>query len=305
MGTDKTRGPGASLARVSQLVDTVRARLESLEEIGTLPQVMARILAIVDDDSSTALDLASEIEHDQALTARILRTVNSSYYGFQRQIMTVPEAVVILGFNEVERLALAISVINTLGMDREGVVTLSRLWKHSLAASMIGSQFEMHRGDDPGGVEGAHVAGLLHCIGMVVIAQAVPEAIGPIHAHMRDNDSTVLAAERAVLDGLTHCDIGGAVAERWGLPEPLVLAIKHYHNPEECPARLPIVYATHAAHCLANQAGFGATGILDALPLIPKAAELLRIDEEFETGIARYLDRNRSVMSAISSAAMF
>jgi len=287
------------------VVERVRERLEGLEEIGTLPQVMARILAIVDDESSTALDLASEIEHDQALTTRMLRTVNSSYYGFQRQIMTVPEAVVILGFNEVERLALAISVINTLGMDRENVVTLSRLWKHSLAASMIGSQFETLRGHDPGGVEGAHVAGLLHCIGMVVIAQAIPESVAPIHAYMRDHECGIIEAEREILDGLSHSDIGARVAEKWGLPEPLVQAIHYYAEPTAAPSQSPLVYATHAAHCLAAKAGLGATGIHDRQDPDPAAIEMLAIDADLEAGIQRYLERNRSILSAISSGAMF
>ena len=287
------------------MVERVRERLDSLDEIGTLPQVMARILAIVDDDSSTALDLASEIEHDQALTTRILRTVNSSYYGFQRQIMTVPEAVVILGFNEVERLALAISVINTLGMDRENVVTLARLWKHSLATSMAGSQIETMRGHDPGGVEGAHVAGLLHCLGIVLIAQAVPEAATPIHDYMRDHECGLIEAERVVLDGISHPEIGARVAEKWGLPEPLVNAIKFYAEPSQCPQPTPLVYATHIAHHLANKAKLGVTGIHD--PFEPEAAavEAIKLDAELEAEVLRYLERNRSIMSAVSSAAMF
>jgi HD-like signal output (HDOD) protein len=287
------------------MVENVKERLERLDEIGTLPQVMARILAIVDDDNSTALDLASEIEHDQALTARILRTVNSSYYGFQRQIMTVPEAVVILGFNEVERLALAISVINTLGMDRENVVTLARLWKHSLATSMAGSQIETLRGHEPGGVEGAHVAGLLHCLGMVIISQAVPEAATPIHAYMRDHECGVIEAERVVLEGITHPEVGARVAEKWGLPEPLVNAIRYYAAPSESPAPTPLIHATHLAHHLANKANLGVTGIHDPFEPDPESVALLALDEHLESEIMRFLERNRSIMSAVSSAAMF
>ena len=287
------------------MVEKVRERLERLDEIGTLPQVMARILAIVDDENSTALDLASEIEHDQALTTRILRTVNSSYYGFQRQIMTVPEAVVILGFNEVERLALAISVINTLGMDRENVVTLARLWKHSLGTSMVGSQLETLRSHEPGGVEGAHVAGLLHCLGMVIIAQAVPEASAPIHAHMRDNECGIIEAEKAVLEGVTHPEIGARLAENWGLPEPLVNAIRYYPAPSECPDATPLLHATHVAHHLANKAGLGVTGFHDPYDPEPASVELIAVDGELESEVMRYLERNRSIMSAVSSAAMF
>lgn len=287
------------------MVEKVRERLERIDEVGTLPQVMARILAIVDDDNSTALDLASEIEHDQALTTRVLRTVNSSYYGFQRQIMTVPEAVVILGFNEVERLALAISVINTLGMDRENVVTLARLWKHSLATSMAGSQLETLRSHEPGGIEGAHVAGLLHCLGVVIIAQAVPEASAPIHAYMRDNDCGLIEAEQNILDGVTHPEIGARLAEKWGLPEPLVNAIRYYNAPSDCPNPTALVHATHLSHQLANKAGLGVTGIHDTYDPDPASVELLVLDAELEEGVMRYLERNRSIMSAVSSAAMF
>lgn len=95
----------------------VRERVWALKEVSTLPSTLVRILSIVQDDSATALDLADVVGSDQALTMRILGTVNSSYYGFHRQIRTVPDAVVILGFDEVERLALAISVIHMFGRD--------------------------------------------------------------------------------------------------------------------------------------------------------------------------------------------
>ncbi len=219
--------------------------IKSIDEIGTLPRVMARILAIVDDENSTALDLATEIEQDQALTASLLRLVNSAYYGFQRQIMTVSEAVVILGFAEVERLALAISVINTLGMSRERVRTLGMLWKHSMASSIIGSHIETQSATDAKRIAGAHVAGLLHSLGLAVLAQHFPHYLAAILRLMKEHDMPLLDAEREVLEGHTHCEAGAWLIEKWNLPSELAFAVRYHRTPDTAEQLPRLLAATH------------------------------------------------------------
>ncbi len=287
------------------VVKNVRNRIDAIEDVGTLPQVMARIMAVGEDDSSTALDLAAEIARDQSLTIQILRVVNSAYYGFHRQILTVPEAVVILGFSEVERLALAIAVIGTVGMKQESVEALKSLWQHSMACSLAGTVLEQELAKKNPEIRGAHVSGLLHDIGKAMIAQFIPEAIDPIKQLADENDIPFIEAERTILDGHTHCDIGSWMAERWGMPPSLVESIAFHHAPDKAISHRGIVDATHVSNYIVNSLGFLATDGLVASE--PDEGAVLRIGYTDETveKVRVTLEKNEHLLGAIGSGKMF
>lgn len=287
------------------VIRNVKERLESIEDVGTLPQVMARILAIVEDDSSTALDLASEISRDQALTTRILRAVNSAYYGFQRQILTVPEAVVILGFNEVERLALAIAVINTLGMGRENVTALRMMWRHSMACSVAGTVFEQKFAPEMPAIRGLHVAGLIHDIGKAVIAQHFPEVSPTVQHLIEDRELSPLEAEREVLDGHSHAELGAWMAERWGLPKPLVQAIALHHDPGKAGPDAVLVHATHTINEICHGLGIGSTATNRPAMVEETSAAMFGYSEALTQQVEESLNRSHRLLGAVGSGAMF
>lgn len=287
------------------VIRNVKERLETIEDVGTLPQVMARILAIVEDDSSTALDLASEISRDQALTMRILRAVNSAYYGFQRQIVTVPEAVVILGFNEVERLALAIAVINTLGMGRENVTALRTMWRHSMACSVAGTVFEQKFASEKPAIRGLHVAALVHDIGKAVIAQHFPEVSPTVQHLIEDREMLPLDAEREVLDGYSHAELGAWMADRWGLPKSLVEAIAFHHDPDKAGPDAVLVHATHVINEICHGLGLGSSGTPRPACLIESSAAMFDYDETLVNSVEESLNRSHRLLGAIGSGAMF
>lgn len=283
----------------------VRERIELINEIGTLPRVMARVLAIVKDPASTAIDLSNELSNDQALTVNILKTVNSAYYGFQRQIMTVPEAVVLLGFNEVERLALAITVINTLGMDRESVKAMRLLWRHSLASSIAGSYLEERAAEEIPDVRGAHVGCLLHDIGKAVIAQHFPEIMPRLLQLVEENGMTFIDAEAELMDGCTHAMIGGMLARRWDLPSVIVESIEMHHNPDSVHVDKIHVHLTHLSDYVCNTLGYASYATAAVPPLSERTSELFNFNEEIVEGIREHLGRHKSSIGAITSGVMF
>lgn len=287
------------------VIKNVRKRIDSIDDVGTLPQVMARIMAVVEDDSSTALDLAAEISRDQSLTMRVLRVVNSAYYGFHRQIMTVPEAVVILGFSEVERLALAIAVIGTMGMRQEGVQALRALWRHSMACSLAGTVLEQEFASKNPEIRGAHVSGLLHDIGKAMVAQYIPEAVEPITKMAQEEQITVIEAERRVLDGVSHTQIGSWIADRWGMPSTLVDSIAYHHTPDRAGENQAIVDATHVADYIVNSLGYASAGA-DVYPELD-ADSAARIGHTQKTidRIRETLDKNEHLLGAVGSGSMF
>ena len=233
-------------------MDEVRDRVFGVEEIATLPPALASILSVTKDPHSTAMDLAEEIGKDPALAAKVLKTVNSSFYGFGRRIQTVNDAVVLLGYIEVERLALAITVINLFGGDWKQARFLSQLWRHSLAASiaadLVGKASKAQTTD----IAGAHVAGLLHDIGKAVLSQSMPDVFPVIIELVERNGYDPLTAEQEVLDGVDHSEIGGWIANNWSLPPSIVESIRTHHNPDKATSGRILPHITHLANAICH-----------------------------------------------------
>ena len=284
-------------------VHNVREKVDGVEEIATLPSSLERILTLVQDESSTALDLAAAITTDQALAMTVLRTVNSSFYSFQRRIQTIHEAVVILGFCEVERLALAASVINLFGKDRQNASFLRVLWRHSMAVSVVAGTFETHCRTVAPRLAGAHVAGLLHDVGKAVIAQLFPEAVQAILRVMSDTGLPSYEAEREVLDGANHCDVGSWLAERWNLPPALVDSIAHHHAPDTVSADQLLVHATHLADWMCTDLNVASVCAPNHIEEDPAAAQILGASPALFERVNMELEKHHGPMAAVATAA--
>ena len=229
-------------------VEQFKKKLAEVREISTLPQVMARIMEIVTDENSCAVDLANEIAKDKSLTAKILKMVNSAYYGFYREIVRVSDAVVVLGFNEIRRLSLAISVLDILGRSKRNEIRL-KLWNHSLACAalsdILAKQWRVHD-------SGAFTAGLLHDIGKAVLDQYFPSMFTAVQASVLKVSLKAHEAER-LLFNFDHADIGCWLCEQWNLPVSLSEAIRYHHRTESAEEELPLAKVVRIANNLANE----------------------------------------------------
>ena len=281
----------------------MQERIESIQEIATLPDVLTRILAVVEDDSTTALDLAEEVERDQALTMRVLKVVNSSYYGFPRAIQSIPETIVILGFREIEQLAVSISVINMFSKTQTQVRALNHLWRHSVACSLAARSLERHFSKTTPNLSGAHIAGLLHDIGKAVIAEYFPEEMEKIAGIIMETDCSAREAELEVLRGYTHEDIGAWIAQKWNLPDDIVLSIRHHHEPPTGKSESMLPHVTHLANSIVNSMGI--CSFHEGPRHIEPEVETLRLfpmNEALFTSIAESLNKQRGLLSAIPAS---
>lgn len=229
-------------------IEQFKKKLMEIHEISTLPQVMAKIMRIITDDNSCAADLAKEIAKDKSLTIKILKIVNSAYYGFYREIVKVSDAVVVLGFNEIKRLSLAMSVLDMFGKDKRTQQRLS-LWNHSLTCAAMSDilEKEWHLGN-----QGAFTAGLLHDIGKAIVDQHFPSMFAAIQLAMYEQGLQFHEAERRLF-GFDHAEIASWVSEKWNLPENLVEAIRRHHHPESTETEPQLTKVVYVANRLANE----------------------------------------------------
>ena len=209
--------------------------LERIDELPPLPAVAARIMALADDETTSALDLAQVLSTDQALTAKLIRISNSAYYGFARKVSTVREAVVVLGFKQVRQMAVGASLMNAFSRHYEGGgdFDLDLFWGHSVAVAVasesIAKKTRAARGED------AFTAGILHDIGRLVIRMTMPREFEEAVRMARTGQVSLHQAELEIT-GYDHQAVGLALGERWKFPSHLVDAVADHHDESRTPS---------------------------------------------------------------------
>ncbi|OGV54568.1 MAG: hypothetical protein A2X49_11165 [Lentisphaerae bacterium GWF2_52_8] len=276
----------------------------SRSEISSIGTVVNKIMGIIRDPSSSAVQLKEMIEIDPPLSAKVLRRANSAIYGLKREIKSIREAIVLIGFNTVRELCLSLKIAKFFS-DEKASANYSRkkLWKHSLAVALCGKylcrrEFRQE-GDD------IYSAGLLHDLGIIVEEQFLPEAFEEIARISAEQGLSIVAAERQVL-GFTHADIGQKLVSAWRIPEELAMAIGRHHQPFPCPepfARTTMIISVSDYACrkagitcgeVPEDSGNDYSRCLDALKLSPEALEVIVEDvaaelEELERSGDLYL----------------
>lgn len=239
-----------------------------LDDLPTLPRTVLRITELLNDPQTSARELALIIAEDQVLTARLLRIVNSSYYGFPRRIATVTAAIVLVGFEAIRHLLLTASVFDLFpAKNRQARRLLEQLWDHALGcaagAKAIGRHLRRER------VEELFVAGLLHDIGKIVAMALFPAEFTEALRRAEREGISIVAAEQALL-GFDHTHAGRMLAERWSLPPRLVAAIADHHHPAE-PGADEAAAMVHVADIFARALGLGSGGTV-RVPAADQAA---------------------------------
>ena len=207
----------------------------------TLPTVIAKMLDLVDNPKTHTKTLAKLISNDQSLTARILKTANSAYYGLSREISTVDTAIVVMGYNAVKEMGLSLSIFDTF----KNIGSLNRFdvqkyWEHSVGVGTTARAIaKKYLPQDSGEM---FVAGLLHDIGKMILIQYMPQDFYGVLDFIEENNAPFWQGEQEIL-GITHGEIGYMIAERWNLPEKIGNLIRFHHSPADAPD----IFSEHAA----------------------------------------------------------
>ena len=213
--------------KVIMVID-YKAEIQKIKDLPTIPETFNRITRLLLDENSSIIELTKEISMDQALTAKILKIVNSAYYGFYRKISDLNDAVALLGFNEVKLMVMGVSVFEPFSSSIKDPKERYHFWEHSMLCSItaenIGEQIKCEAKD-------LSVAGLLHDIGKVVLDRYFHDEWCKYLDKQAGDSRPNMEVEQECL-GVTHAEIGYLVAERWNLPPNLVECIKLHHDPD-------------------------------------------------------------------------
>lgn len=199
--------------------------LKDHQELSSLPQTLSEVLRVTKDENSATSDLSNVISHDPALTAKILRIVNSPYYGSAREITTLTQAVITLGTRTVTALALSTSIYDVTGKWNNSIDRIS-FWRHSLetaiAARLIAESINYPYPEE------AFISGLLHDIGLLVLEKSFPDKFNSLWRQAESGDHFNELEENHW--GTNHARVGQFLLEQWNIPAVISDAVGQHHN---------------------------------------------------------------------------
>ena len=272
--------------------------IANLGDLPPLPQVAAQVLRISADPDATAEDLRKVISTDQALTSQILKISNSAMFGMMREIKTLSQAIMTLGFSTIKSVVIASSAKN---LYQRGAVGLQErlLWEHALVTALasraLGKQLKFPR------VEEAFIGGLMHDIGKSVMGVKFPERYGALIRTVYNGQGDALELELETF-GFDHTMVGEALLRSWNLAKSLEEAVRWHHEPvgaTEGNQPIAAIIALGNQMALDRKVGIGDPESLAEPTLQAKA--ILHISDEawitHQEAVAEALEQDKAMIS--------
>lgn len=211
---------------------TIKAILTS-KDLPTLPVIASQLLNLTAKEETTLTDIANLVSKDMALSAKILRVANSSFYSFPQQISSINQAVSILGINAVRSLVLSFSFLSLHNKNSSPLFDFEQFWERALVGAAAAKLIMEHKGGTD--TEETFLCGLLQNIGQLIFASTTPQEYEQVLKSMREpgnkQNQDEAGLEEALI-GINHTTIGYEVALSWGFPEGLLVPIKYHHQPD-------------------------------------------------------------------------
>jgi len=212
---------------------------------------------VINDPTSSFSDVAKVISMDTALSARLLKIVNSAFYSFPSNIETITHAVSLIGTEQLYELALATTVLTTFRGIPDKLLNMNDFWRHSMAVGLIARNLAIHNRE--ANSERFYLAGILHDVGRLIILENLPEQSHEIFDMHNDKRGVMHEIERDVL-GFDHAEVGASLAKAWKLPLSLEEIIAFHHRPGES-KRFPLETAiVNLADVISKSMELGSSG---------------------------------------------
>jgi putative nucleotidyltransferase with HDIG domain len=222
-----------------------------ITQLPTIPKVLTQILAMADDPKVEIEHVADAILKDKVLTARMIRMVNSAFWGIRREIVSIREAIVYLGLEQVKNIVTTVSLFNVFHSKNPNFRVAS-IWEHGLGCAMFSRRIAEIIGFKD--TEKAYLGGLMHDIGEVILSQFSIEEFNKVVDLVKSDHVSFHDAENQVM-GISHADFGDWFREHWGFSEELAEVISTHHNPERAQINPDLVSIVVLANLFCNLRG--------------------------------------------------
>ncbi len=210
--------------------------LRKFSDLKTLPHVAIKVTQLVNDEKSTMHDFEEVIKLDPVLVSRLLRLVNSPYFGLIQKIESISKAVVFTGMKQLRNLV-AVEALRNMFQGSDEEFSPQKLWLHSatvaILSEMIAKRIFGMAGDD------VFLAGIIHDIGLIVEDQTVGELLRQACREFQSGKGSLVECEQNII-GTDHTEVGALLAKDWNLPEDVLKSIKHHHSHKKEP-QLPSI----------------------------------------------------------------
>jgi putative nucleotidyltransferase with HDIG domain len=279
-------------------MSNINSIIKKIDHLTPIPQVASKVMSIAEDPESSMSDLSNVIIYDTAVTANLLKVVNSAYFGLPEKVDSIHQAIVYLGMAQVVDLVLLSASGENLQTAQDGYdLEAGELWKYSVSSALIARALAEKKG-----IQETHLiftAALLKDIGKVVLNQYVKNSFDKIKLLVTEKNFTFREAEKEVI-GIDHAELGGMVAESWKFSPKMVEIIRHHHRPQESSIseiESAIVYMADTI-CMMMGIGVGSDGL--AYRFHPKVVESLGLSErDFQKIIAEFIERIKQLGTMI------
>jgi len=243
-----------------------RRVLREIKNLPTLPGIVTKLTKMAEDPDTTTEQMGKVISRDHILSAKLLKLVNSAFYGFPQQVSSISSAIILLGFNVIKGLIISASIFEV--MEDQDV----ELWEHSLGCAVACSVLAKRLGvNDP---EEVSTAGLIHDIGKVAIKMELGEEYDLVKQVSSTRGVSRYGVENELL-GLNHAEVGGWLAKRWNLPKKLVEPIACHHDPRLANDEQLASAIVHFGDILIRGMGYGHGDDVWVPPLSKRAWRIL------------------------------
>jgi putative nucleotidyltransferase with HDIG domain len=249
-----------------------------LNDLPTIPSTLMRVWRLVDSPDCSASDLGKVIAMDQALSAKVLRLVNSPYYGVRKKITSVQRATTLLGFDTVRSLTVCISVVTALTPkdDQYSAMDLPALWRHSISTGII-AKLLAERINQPD-METVFSAGVLHDLGKFILNLSLSKNYSEIIDLVEKEKLFIREAEERLLEA-DHTHFGALLSKNWNFPELFQEIIRDHHDPVVGEST-EIIAIVQVANSIANYLYFGDSGNGRETDLNPEILQPYGISED-------------------------
>jgi len=265
----------------------IRALVEQSPQISSLPTIFYQINEAVEDPECSFVEIGEIISGDPSLSARLLRIVNSSFFGFPSKIETIAHAVTIVGTAQLHDLALATTVVNQFKGISKDLLNMEKFWLHSVATGLAARIIAVYRREP--NADRFYLMGMLHDLGRLILFLNVPDQMEKVMSQYA-RAGLLHDAENKVM-GADHAGVAGMLMEAWKLPEMLQEAVTYHHMPSQSPHYPTAASIVHVADIIANAMELGTCGDYYVPPLNAKAWEILDLPTNLLSSIVEQVDR--------------